>query len=61
MKSIKGGRRMKNFEILTTEQLLELHERHFAPLDPKSKQRIVGGARTRGWDRTWDATPFGFE
>ena len=63
MKLINGGRgnRMKNFDMLTTEQLLELHERHFAPLDAKSKERIVGGARSRGWDRTWDSTPRGVD
>lgn len=39
---------------LQTEQLISLHERHFGPLDARSKQRIVDGARMRGWDRTWE-------
>ena len=58
MKIIKGGRdRMNNFEVLTTDELLAMHEKHFAPLDAKSKARMITGARTRGWDRTWDSTP----
>jgi hypothetical protein len=44
----------RDFESITTEQLLSLHERHFGRLDAPSKARIVKGARMRGWDRTWD-------
>lgn len=43
-----------DLEALTTEQLLVLHERHFGPLDRRSKERIVDGARMHGWDRTWE-------
>ena len=45
---------MEDLETLTTEQVLELHERHFGPLDLKAKARIVYDARMRGWDRTWE-------
>jgi hypothetical protein len=40
-------------ESLSTPQLLGLHERHFGPLDGKSKLRILDTARRHGWDRTW--------
>jgi hypothetical protein len=53
---IKGGRRKEQTLVtdsLTTEQLLHLHERHFARLDARSKERIIDGARMRGWDRSW--------
>lgn len=46
--------RSVDWDTLTTEQLLALHERHFGPLDPRSKERIVDGARMHGWDRTWE-------
>jgi hypothetical protein len=42
-----------DFESLTTEEVLALHERHFGPLDRRARKRIVAGAHLRGWDRTW--------
>ncbi len=53
------GRRKRSeprvdFEALTTSQLLALHERHFGPLDGRSKERMLDGARMHGWDRTWE-------
>jgi hypothetical protein len=41
-------------ESLTTRELLGLHERHFGALDGRSKRRMLGTARTHGWDRSWD-------
>ena len=46
-------RRAIDFESLTTEQVLSLHERHFGPLDARAKERIVDDARMHGWDRSW--------
>jgi hypothetical protein len=40
-----------DYGALATGQLLALHERHFGPLDRKSKQRIVDRARRNGWDQ----------
>jgi hypothetical protein len=48
-------RTLANIEAVTTGELLDLHERHFAPLDPRGKQRIADAAILRGWDREWDA------
>ena len=39
---------------LSTEQIIALHERHFGPLDPRARERIVDSARMNGWDRTWE-------
>jgi hypothetical protein len=50
----RGARRGptgQDYAALTTEQLLALHERHFAPLDRKGKRRILDSARRNGWDR----------
>jgi hypothetical protein len=49
----RGQRRptRQDYTALTTEQLLVLHERHFAPLDRKGKRRIIDSARRNGWDR----------
>jgi hypothetical protein len=50
----RGARRKpirQDYTALTTEQLLLLHERHFAPLDRKGKRRIIDSARRNGWDR----------
>ena len=41
-------------DMLTTEQVLPLHERLFAPLDRPAKRRLAERARLNGWDRTWD-------
>jgi hypothetical protein len=41
-------------ETLTTEQLLAVHERLFAPLDPVGRARMLATARVSGWDRDWD-------
>lgn len=46
-------KRTVDFESLTTEQVLVLHERHFGRLDTRTKERIVDGARMHGWDRGW--------
>ena len=46
-------KRTTDFESLTTEQVLLLHERHFGRLDARTKERIVDGARMHGWDRGW--------
>ena len=40
-------------EQLSTEELLTLHERLCAPLDPAARTRIVDAAARRGWDRGW--------
>ena len=47
----RSRRSGQDFTVLTTEQLLALHERHFAPLDRKSKRRMLDSARRNGWDR----------
>jgi hypothetical protein len=50
-----GQRRIRpDIDALSTEQLIALHERHFGPLEQRSKERIVDSARLRGWDRTWE-------
>lgn len=50
-----GQRRIRpSIDALSTEQLIALHERHFGPLEQRSKERIIDGARMRGWDRTWE-------
>ena len=41
-------------EQLSTEQVVELHERLCAPLDAATRSRIVDTAYRRGWDRPWD-------
>jgi hypothetical protein len=41
-------------EQLSTEQVVELHERLCAPLDAAARSRIVDTAYRRGWDRPWD-------
>jgi uncharacterized membrane protein YcjF (UPF0283 family) len=41
-------------EQLSTEQVVELHERLCAPLDAEARSRIVATAHRRGWDRRWD-------
>jgi hypothetical protein len=35
------------------EQLLELHERLFAPLDPKGEARLLQSARQGAWSGRW--------
>jgi hypothetical protein len=40
-------------EQLSTEQIVELHERLYAPLDAAARARIVAAAHLRGWDRPW--------
>jgi hypothetical protein len=49
------ARTLANIETITTGELLDLHERHFAPLDPLGKRRIADAAILRGWDREWVA------
>jgi hypothetical protein len=39
---------------VSTRELLRLHEREFAPLDPAGKRRILAVAREHGWDRSWE-------
>jgi len=41
-------------EQLSTEQLVELHERLCAPLDAVARSRIVAAAYRHGWDRRRD-------
>ena len=41
-------------ESIPTRELLRLHEREFAPLDPVVKRRILAVARQHGWDRSWE-------
>ena len=43
--------RVDDTEQLSTDELLALHERLCAPLDPAA--RIVDAAARRGWDRGW--------
>jgi hypothetical protein len=54
----EGGRRrvrsQLNWDEMPTEQLIALHEDNFGRLDTRTKERIVDGARLRGWDRTWE-------
>jgi hypothetical protein len=40
-------------EHLSTEELIELHERLCAPLDAAARSRIIDAAYRRGWDRGW--------
>jgi len=44
----------ETLDALTTEQILKVYERVFAPLDRKTRARIVATARGNGWDRAWD-------
>ena len=44
----------QTLDALTTEQILKVYERVFAPLDRKTRARIVATARGNGWDRAWD-------
>lgn len=46
--------KLSGLEWWSTEHLLIVYERLFAPLEPKSKQRILASARMHGWDRTWE-------
>jgi hypothetical protein len=39
---------------IPTSDLLRLHERAFAALDPAGKRRILALARQHGWDRSWE-------
>jgi len=45
---------LSGLEWWRTEHLLVVYEQLFGPLEPKSKQRILAVARTRGWDRAWE-------
>jgi hypothetical protein len=45
---------LSGLEWWRTEHLLVVYERLFGRLEPKSKQRIIDAARTRGWDRDWE-------
>jgi broad specificity phosphatase PhoE len=52
-------RRTKNqaraaLHLLSTRQLLALHERAFGRLESRTRERLLMAARLRGWDRTWD-------
>jgi hypothetical protein len=38
---------------LSTEELIEFHERLCAPLDAAARSRIIDAAYRRGWDRGW--------
>jgi hypothetical protein len=49
-----GIRRITSCEHLKTVDILALHEKVFAPLDPRAKRRIAHTASVNGWDRTWD-------
>jgi hypothetical protein len=50
--------RLDSPEELKTIEILALHERVFAPLDPRAKRRIAQNASMNGWDRTWDDPPY---
>ncbi len=41
-------------ERLTTNELLDQHERVFGPLAPQAKQRMERTARAAGFDRSWE-------
>lgn len=53
---VKKDRRVRlvPYDALPTEHLLSLHERLFAPLDPKGKRRILDAASRSGWDVRWN-------
>ena len=58
VKMLHGRTRGPALDLLTTQEVLRMHERVFGRLDPQSKRRIVATARMRGWDRSWsDADP----
>jgi hypothetical protein len=40
-------------EQLSTEEVIDLHERLCAPLDAAARSRIIDSAYRRGWDRGW--------
>jgi hypothetical protein len=40
-------------EQLSTEEVIELHERLCAPLDAAARSRIIDAAHRHGWDRGW--------
>ena len=42
-------------DLIPTPELLRLHERVFAPLDPVGRRRLLETARTNGWDRAWES------
>jgi hypothetical protein len=46
--------RIVDTELLSTEEVVALHERLCAPLDAVARLRILDGARRRGWDRDWE-------
>ena len=50
----RTDRSQPTFDSIPTAQLLRLHEREFAPLDPVGKRRILALARVHGWDRSWE-------
>lgn len=52
------ARRVASLEDLKTIEILTLHERVFAPLDPLAKRRLAHAASINGWDRTWDDAPY---
>ena len=41
-------------ERLTTNELLDQHERVFGPLTPQARQRMVRTALAAGFDRSWE-------
>jgi len=47
-----------SLEDIKTTEILALHERVFARLDPLAKKRIAHTASANGWDRTWDDAPY---
>ena len=57
VKMLHGRAQMPVLDLLTTQEVLRMHERVFGRLDPQSKRRIVAEARVRGWDRSWSDHP----
>lgn len=51
-------RKVASLQDLKTTEILALHERVFAPLDPLARERIAQAASANGWDRTWDDAPY---
>jgi hypothetical protein len=41
-------------EQMSTEEVVALHERLYAPLDAVARRRILERARSHGWDRAWE-------
>jgi hypothetical protein len=44
-------KRDADYEALTTDQVLRVHEKLFGPLEARGRRRILERARLHGWDR----------